>query len=80
MANERRPGEPIVWRPMNGAAFRELTPGRRLRDRQGRTWSIHVGAHVRDGREVVILRSGGFVRLVDIHYADDFMELTEDPE
>lgn len=80
MTGEGRTGEPIVWRPMDAAAFGELTPGRHLCDRRGRVWSLHVGAHGRDGREVVIPRSGGLVRLVDTHYADDFLELPEDAE
>jgi hypothetical protein len=60
------------------AEFRELEENQELRERRGRVWTVHVGAHGRgDGLSHVVLRAGDYVRHVDERFADDYALVEE---
>jgi ketosteroid isomerase-like protein len=61
------------WRPLSRAQFRELRRDQRLRERRGKTWTVHVAPHERgDGLARVVLRAGDHVRQVDERFANDY--------
>ncbi len=66
------------WQPVSREQFGDLERGQRLRDRQGRAWTITAEPHEEDGLAHVMMRSGDLVRRVSERYADDYM-LVEDP-
>jgi hypothetical protein len=65
------------WQPMSREQFAELVRGWRVRDRQGRVWTITAEHREEHGLAHVIMRSGDLVRRVNERYADEYM-LVED--
>lgn len=60
------------WRPISRERFRELRRGDRLRDRQGRVWTVRADAYL-DGREWrAVLVAGDAVLIERERFADAY--------
>ncbi len=57
--------------------FAELQRGERLRDRQGRAWTVTAEPFQQHGLAHVVVRSGDLVRQVNERWADDYALLSQ---
>jgi hypothetical protein len=69
--------ESHAWQPMSRAEFADLERGQRLRDRQGRVWTITAEPYHEHGLAHVVLRSGDLVRRISERHADDYSLLRD---
>ena len=65
---------------MTREQFRELKRGQRLRDRQGRVWTVQAAPFDEEGLARIVIRSGDLVRRVEERWADDYELVTEEDE
>ncbi len=65
---------------MTREQFHQLRRGRRLRDRQGRVWTVRAAPFEEGGRSLIAIRSDDLVRRVDEHWADDYEVVPDDDD
>jgi hypothetical protein len=65
------------WQPLSREQFRELQRGHRLRDRQGRTWTVRAAPYVEAGEYRVVLLAGDHVLVERERYADSYMSIAD---